>query len=205
MTIETDEALYYDEAMTGDGARALLPVDESPWRPVYEELARWLAGSEPLVDLGCGTGRFAVTAALNSHTGGYTGIDISSRALAETERYIAEVIAEYPVDELRVQDLRDWQPPDIRPAATTYICSEVLEHLEDDLDLVARIPAGHRFLFTVPNYGSQAHVRRFQTPASIWERYGGLLEFRRWTLIPIGNVGKAIHAIDSTRRSDSWQ
>jgi SAM-dependent methyltransferase len=196
-------AEFYDAALTGDGARAMVAAEDSPWLPVYTEVARWLHGAEPLVDLGCGTGRFAVTAFRNGHSGPYRGIDFSRAAVAEATRYLAENTDGYYAT-VETMDLRSWEPEEIRPGATTYICLEVLEHLDDDLGLLARIPSGHRVLFSVPNYGSASHVRRFPSPAAVWERYSSLLRLSRWTLIEVGTDGHAIHVIDATRRTDSW-
>lgn len=198
------EAAVYEEAMIAEGALAMRTLEDSPWLPMYQEAARWLIGCEPIVDLGCGTGRFAHAAAHAGHDGGYVGFDFSEAIVDEARRYIAWAAPEYPVTRIKVRDLRKWKPDEIRPGATTYVCLEVLEHLDDDLDLIGRIPGGHRLIFSVPNYGSATHVRSFPAPAAIWERYAGLLEFQRWSLIEIGSDTHVIHLIDSTRRLDSW-
>lgn len=195
---------FYDAALTGDGARAMVPAEDSPWYPIYREVARWLHGSEPLVDLGCGTGRFPIVANREGHSGSYSGFDFSPAAIDEATRYAAYAAPDYEAT-FETLDLREWQPDDIRPGATTYVCLEVLEHLDDDLALIGRIPSGHRLLFSVPNYGSASHVRRFESPADIWERYSPLLQLRRWSLIETGTNGHAIHVLDATRRTDSWQ
>lgn len=199
----TTEPEFYDKAMTKPGALAMVPAEESPWLPLYEEVAGWL-NTGPIIDLGCGTGRFPLIACHNGHSGGYLGIDFSPAAVAEAKRYIEHEAPGYQA-EFRCEDLREWRPDNVRLPSTTYVCLEVLEHIYEDLEIIAHVPGGHRLLFSVPNYGSLAHVRRFPSPASVWERYGSLLEFRRWSLIAIGNAGKAIHVLDTTRRIESWQ
>jgi 2-polyprenyl-3-methyl-5-hydroxy-6-metoxy-1,4-benzoquinol methylase len=179
------------------------PAEESPWLPIYKEAAAWINPGHPVVDLGCGTGRFAVTLARSGHSGGYTGIDFAPRVLAEAQNYLNTAKPHYQA-ELRQDDLTVWQPADIRQSTETYVALEVLEHIDDDTGLIARIPGGHRFIFSVPNYGSTAHVRRFPAPQDVWDRFDSLLSFRRWTLIDFGG-GKAVHLLDTTRRIDSWR
>jgi SAM-dependent methyltransferase len=203
LTTEAAPAEFYDDALTSAGALAMVPAEESPWYPIYREVAGWLYGSEPIVDLGSGTGRFATVAAREGHSGSYTGFDFSPAAVDEATRYLAYTVPDYEAT-FEVLDLRDWQPDEIRAGATTYVCLEVLEHLDDDLALIATVPAGHRLLFSVPNYGSKSHVRRFNAAGDVWERYSALLQIRRWTLIETGTNGHAIHVVDAQRRMDSW-
>ncbi len=195
--MSTTEAGFYDHAMCEEGAPSMLPLDESPWRPLYAEAASWIPGAHPVVDLGCGTGRFADELRNQGHAGGYLGIDFSPAALGEARHYLGEDV------ELEQRDLRDWQPDPHRAGNTTYVCLEVLEHLEDDLELVRRVPPGHQLVCSVPNYESEAHIRVFRGLGDVFARYTGLLAIRRWSLVELG-AGKAIHVLDTARRSDSW-
>lgn len=190
-------AEFYDEAMTAPDAPAMLALADSPWRPIYEEAARWIPHGHPVVDLGCGTGRFADELLQHGHEGGYTGVDFSPAALAEARAYLGDTPA------LVEQDLTTWQPDPQRAGHTTYVSLEVLEHLDDDLDLVRRVPPGHQFVFSVPNYDSAAHVRVFPNVADVFGRYQRYAAFRRWSLVVLSEQ-RAIHVCDTTRRLDSW-
>lgn len=194
----TTEPAYYDAAMAGNGAPALLRLKDSPWLPLYQEAAGWIPRNHAVVDLGCGTGTFLRCLEAERHEGDRVGIDFSEAALEAAARYLTT-----SRNRLEVADLREWQPDEHRPGNTTYTCLEVLEHLADDLDLVRRIPPGHQFVLSVPNYESEAHARWFRTCGEAWERYGGLLEFSRWSLIRF-DARKAIHVFDTSRRLDSW-
>lgn len=204
---------FYDRAMTGEDEPAMLPLDRSPWKPIYDEAARWIPSSTPVVDLGCGTGRFIARLFRTSHTAHITGIDFSAAALAEAKAYLSGEASDEWVNDaldevqlyrrltLKVDDLRVWQPDPGSRAA--YVCLEVLEHLEDDLGLIHRVPPGAQFVFSVPSYMSASHVRCFPTLQSVFERYGHLAQIRRWSLVDFGG-GNVVHVCDSVRRADAW-
>lgn len=194
----TTEPAYYDEHMVAADAPAMLDLRESPWRELYETAASWVPRRHPVVDLGCGTGRFLRALERVYHDASRTGIDFSPAAIAQASAYLTT-----SKNRLEVADLREWQPDPDRAGNTTYVSLEVLEHLDDDVGLVSRIPAGHQFVIGLPNYESAAHVRVFRGPSDIWARYGHLLSFRAWRLVGL-DERKAIHCVDTVRRQDSW-
>lgn len=199
--MSTTEPEFYDAAMTGEGEPAMLPLDESPWRELYYETGRMIWKECPVVDLGCGTGRFAAQLRNLGH-GPYTGLDFSPATVDEARRYVPAASGEWNAT-FHVQDLRDWEPDDPRPGNVVYVCLETLEHLENDVDLVRRVPVGHEFIFSVPNYGGQAHLRCFPDVSDAWKRYGHLLRFQAWQLLGEG-PRHYIHLYRTTRRGDSW-
>lgn len=190
--------------MVEDGSPAMLPLADSGWEPLYREAASWVGVEEDVVDLGCGTGRLGHQLALNADRyGGYVGVDFSRAALDEADRYLAEH-APGLERELRHDDLRTWAPSPTRAGNCVYVCLETLEHLEDDVDLVRRVPPGHRLILSVPNYDSEAHLRTFRNASDLWERYGQLVTFRRWSLVDLGGDRWRVHLCDTVRRADSW-
>lgn len=193
---ETYTAEWYDTAMTEREAPSMLPLEDSPWLPMYEHLASLIQPHEEVVDLGCGTGRFLELLSRRSHYARLIGYDWSQEAIEEGKRYAHKAM-------FLQESMEDWRPASDRPGNTVYVCSEVLEHLEDDLALVRKIPSGHRFIFTVPNFDSASHVRVFRNVGDLWGRYEGLLKFRSWKLIELGPL-KVIHACETIRRRDSW-
>jgi trans-aconitate methyltransferase len=195
------DARFYDVAMTEEGAPSMLPFAESPWREMYEEAARLIGPSEPVIDLGCGTGRFAQALYAVTRSSTYLGLDFSQAALAEARRSTPEESAD--LIEYGECDLTIWEPSNEIDGNAIFACLEVLEHLEDDRDLVRRIPPGRRLIFSVPNYPSAAHVRDFRTLREIWEHYGTLVVFNRWARVELGS-GHTIHLLDTTRRTESW-
>lgn len=193
------EADFYDLAMTGDGEPAMLPVDESPWLPIYREAARWIPSDASVTDLGCGTGRFAaLLLGATSFQGYFVGIDFSPAAIVEAERYVGQPERAM----FRVEDLRSYHPLKVVDREV-FVCLEVLEHLDDDLGLLHRIWPGAQVIFSVPSYMSASHVRSFPRLADVFQRFGSLLELRRWSLVDFGN-GNVVHVCDSMRRHGTW-
>lgn len=193
---------WYDRVMIEDGSPAMLPLESSGWEPLYREAAGWVNPEEDVVDLGCGTGRFGHALYLREHYSGYVGVDFSKTALAEARRYLTAVGLEHLG--FIEADLRSWTPSPTRAGNCVYVCLETLEHLADDVDLVRRVPPGHRLILSVPNYDSEAHLRTFRNAGELWERYGHLLTFRRWSLVDLGGDRWRVHLCDTTRRADSW-
>lgn len=202
--MSTTEHAFYDLALTGDGEPAMLPLEDSPWRELYERAAALIHPSHPVVDLGCGTGRFAEQLRQLEHHGGYLGIDFSPKAIRECRAYVRRRDrATGWRARFQLADLRDWQPAGRRAGATSYVCLETLEHLDDDVDLIRRIPPGHELIFSVPNYPSAAHLRVFHDAGDIWRRYGELLAMKSWTLI--GEETRfLVHLCRAIRRGDAW-
>lgn len=199
----TTEPEFYDVAMTAEGEPAMLPLELSPWRELYEAAVAMISPLDPVVDLACGTGRFAEQLRRRGH-GRFTGLDFSPKAISECRAYVPLIDVDTAWDaDFHVADLREWQPDPARAANTVYTCLETLEHLVDDVDLISRIPVGHEMIFSVPNYGGEAHLRTFETAGAAWRRYGHLLAFRAWTLIGTG-PRYHIHLYRTIRRGDSW-
>ena len=138
--------------MTADGSLAMEPVESSPWLGMYRT-ARGLLPALPIIDLGCGTGRFGEFLR-QSGIEGYRGYDFAPDVVAEAQSYC-------PVYPFEVADIREWEHGRELPDECCYVLLEVLEHLDDDLDALSRIPAGLPVVFSVPNFWSHSHVRRF--------------------------------------------
>lgn len=194
---------WYDEVLVESGSPAMEPLESSPWLQVYTEVARMIDPNEEVVDLGCGTGRFLELLYRNGHYARVTGVDFSRAALTEAEAYARshrETGAPHP--EWLHQPLEEWRPDPLRSGNTVFSCIEVLEHLEDDKAVVARVPPGHRLIFSVPNFDSESHLRVFRHVSEVWKRYDRLLDFRRWIMVGSGRQG--VHVCETRRRDTSW-
>lgn len=201
MTVVYDAA-WYDWAMTEPDAPAMLPLEESPWLAVYTEVAQWIDPHEEVVDLGCGTGRFVELLYRRGHYARVTGVDWSEAALAEAAGYARPQHHEAVQPVWQQTPLEEWKPDPLRAGNTVYTCIEVLEHLDDDRELVSRVPPGHRLLLTVPNFDSESHLRVFRSVSDVWERYDRLVDIRRWVMVGSGRQG--VHVVETRRRATSW-
>jgi trans-aconitate methyltransferase len=186
-------AEWYDEVLPG--SRAMAPLDESSALPVYETaLALLPEVPETVVELGCGTGRFAeMLRRAGRH--GYLGVDFAPDVVAEARRYC-------PSLSFAVADIREWHHGHELSDECTYVLLEVLEHLDDDRDAIERIPPGLPVVFSVPNFWSQSHVRRFLQPRHVFDRYGDLLDFDAWQSVAFPTLGRRIHVFRAITRTD---
>jgi 2-polyprenyl-3-methyl-5-hydroxy-6-metoxy-1,4-benzoquinol methylase len=159
---------FYNENLD----RHVKPLDESEWLQLYEAAAELLPeiGTDVrIVDVGCGTGRFAALLARMGHER-YLGVDFAGARVEAARSYVdgfdfenLDVFSGEFHSELRVGD--------------TFVILEVLEHLENDRDLVERLPVGASVVCSVPNYDAQAHCRFFVDVEQVTGRYEDLLEF----------------------------
>lgn len=59
------------------------------------------------------------------------------------------------------------------------MCTEVLEHLERDLDAIALWKSGTKLILSVPNFDFTTHVRHFLHERDVETRYGDLVAIDR--------------------------
>jgi SAM-dependent methyltransferase len=144
-------------------------------------------GDESVLDIGCGPGHMA---GLLRDVGvsRYCGFDFS-------EARIEYARATYPECEFHVADIFKtdlFQTVDY----DTVICTEVLEHIERDREVLSKIKSGTRFLGSVPSYDSAAHVRYFTNKSDVEARYRDHFAKLRIDSLPHGVKGERIYIID---------
>lgn len=162
------EADFYDNA---DKRRSTIPVEQSPFLPVYEKVANLLDGATPILDCGCGTGRFAkLLRNRNLVPWEYYGIDFSRVNIEIAQKYVPD----YNFGLLDFRDDRFFQLTHIRDWGS-FVFIEVLEHFDFDVEMVGSLPEGSTVVLTVPSYDSAAHVRHFADMDAVLERYGSIL------------------------------
>jgi trans-aconitate methyltransferase len=178
---------------------AHLPLLESPWLGLYALLATWIerVSTRPecqgVVDLGSGPGLLGELLVARRYEHPYAGYDFSSRAITTAE--IRDVVPVLPCD-LRVR--RERQLAYQRPGVLVF--SEVLEHLEDDVEIVTDVPPGRYVIITGPSFDSDSHVRCYRSAAALRERYASLLQLHLAGSVDLSPpLGRKIYAISGWR------
>jgi SAM-dependent methyltransferase len=168
-------------------------IDHSVTRTRYDALFRKVVanirdhGSRAVLEVGCGSG-FLAKMILQDHGGAYRGFDFSPGAVrnagARTGR--PELFS--------VGDALD--PRSYAHEYDTIVSTEMLEHIEGDLDAVRLWRDGTWCVCSVPNFDYAGHVRFFNTCDEVATRYGGLID--------IQDVVKITRPIIPDRRISSY-
>ena len=155
------------------------------WDYAIERIA-----NERIIDFGCGTGQFA-RLLIKRNKNFVQGIDFSTQAIAiakqKNKKYSHQFVAK---NLLQIKSL---------PNYDLVICFEVLEHITHDLKIIQKIDSGKRFMFSVPNYLSTSHVRKFRFKSDIHKRYGNLLNINHIEIFRF-ECGNKIFLIDSVKK-----
>jgi len=135
---------------------------DSKHYPMWLTAVRFIKGS--IIELGCGTGQFAHLLSDLGYSD-YEGYDYSSTGITKCKERCNLDFIQKDFSELG------------KIESETVIALEVLEHIENDIELIEKIKPGARVIFSVPNFTEPAHVRIFRNQLQILERYGELIIF----------------------------
>lgn len=161
----------YDEQYEEGGHAGVykLPYRQSPYYPLYRAVLEELLARRAtcVLEVGCGNGCFGQMV-LEKTDIEYLGFDFSrvavEMAVARTNRPEA----------FRVGDARS---PESYAAGHEYlVCTEVLEHIPDDLEVIRLWRSGVSCICSVPNFDSRYHVRHFRSEKEVRRRYGELID-----------------------------
>lgn len=143
------------------------PYVESRYLPLWESIAARLEHPVALLDIGCGSGQFAHFMLDRGLLRSYTGFDFSPQRVE---------VAHARCPALRFE-VADALKTDLVASVDydTAIALEFLEHVEPDIEVLARLRPGSRFIGTVPNFSQDSHVRWFDTVGDVERRYARVL------------------------------
>lgn len=159
------------------------------WSVVVDRLTR--AGVRSVLDIGCGPGQFA---ALLRDKGlrRYCGLDFSEQCI----QIARSVCPEFEFVTANAVETDLFETFDYE----AVVCTEFLEHLEEDIRILQRIRAGARVYGTVPNFRCLSHVRYFSSRKQVHERYGKMFrDFRVDVLLCNYRRGTAFYLFEGVK------
>ncbi len=158
---------FYDAVFRHSKAY-LCPPEDSVYYPLWIVVLDLIKGSTlsfhvKILDVGCGPGQFARLCTRAGHE--YVGLDWS-RVAIETGRKGPGVFYLVDVQQDRARFKGDYD-------VATFI--EFLEHVPNDLEILADVPQGRTIILTVPDYPSKEHFRFFSDIDQVVRRYQNLV------------------------------
>lgn len=158
---------WYDESFE-DADHWRAHYSTSPWYYIWTVIVDRIQGvdSPSVLDIGCGPGQLASFLRDRGITD-YVGLDFSSKRVEWARSAVPEL--RFEVADAYTTDLFE------SVSYNTVICTEFLEHVDRDLDVVSRVRKGTRFIGTVPDFGGGSHVRYFSSAEEVSGRYGDLV------------------------------
>lgn len=182
----SDEYGYAAE-VHGDPARMVDGITKM-FIPIYQGIAEFMPPKDncpPIVDMGSGVGNFARMLLNKGYDiksrEKYIGIEFSSHMLAKAQGLVPECT-------FVLGDLREGATHRLYGGFRygVFLLIEVLEHIEKDIDVLESIPGGGFVIFSVPNFLGHSHVRCFESPKDVMDRYGHVLAFLKNKVIELG-------------------
>ena len=159
------------DALYQDSAEYAKPVTASLYYPLFRAVVAEVSrqGMRAPLEVGCGSGALATL--LADQAPGYRGFDFSAVAVQAARRRPGDP------DRFHTGDALD--PANYQAAHDGIICTEVLEHVARDLDVVGHWSRGLPCVCSVPNFPYDTHVRHFRHEDDVRARYGSLLRIER--------------------------
>jgi SAM-dependent methyltransferase len=163
------------------------------WAVILDRLRR--AGVRQVLEAGCGPGRLAEL--LVEHGLSYVGFDFSRTAIEMARQRLPQF--QFEQQDARTSKLFQSVKHD------AVICTEVLEHIQDDLSVVSNFQVGKRCLCTVPNFPYESHVRHFLDAESVARRYSEwFVDFDVLTLQSPNSPSAKFFLFEGIRNERQW-
>jgi SAM-dependent methyltransferase len=159
-----EDAAYYDR-MYSAKSNYHQPYEKSHyyflWSVIVDRVRR--AGFTKVLEIGCGPAQLA-NYLVDQGIELYTGLDFSPHAIEMAKVNVPT--GRFVVGDARERTIHTQVDHDV------VICTEVLEHIEDDLKVVAAFTPGKTCFCSVPNFANESHVRYFKDAGEVLARYG---------------------------------
>jgi len=155
---------WYDAAYRSVGAYAI-PYWQSHYYFLWSVIADRIRSARlrRVLDIGCGPGQLAACLFEMAEIEAYVGLDFSNQAIAMARQACPR--GQFVVGDARTTSIHAEAAHDV------VVCTEVLEHLPEDLEVVKSFTPRKRCLCTVPNFPWESHVRHFKSAEQVAARY----------------------------------
>lgn len=182
-------AAWYDERFAADPTWRE-HYTKSPYYHFWTVVADRLSCTPPpaVLEIGCGSRQLASLLRDRGITR-HVGFDFAPKRVEWARHTVPEY--RFDVADAFATPLFDDVPYDVA------VCTELLEHVERDLDVLGRLRRGTRVIATVPKFGGGSHVRHFDNERAVVARYGTVLEHLRVDAFP-NRQGRVHFLIDGT-------
>ncbi|MFE8696014.1 class I SAM-dependent methyltransferase [Cytobacillus sp. FJAT-53684] len=183
--MEKEESFYDKVYKTGGSSRMYKKhYTQSIYLPIWKKALELIQNvKQPdIIDIGCGVGQFAN---MLFHNGlyNYKGIDFSKEAIRLAREQNSDQMDKFEVDNAYSSKI-------YHQNYNIVILFEVLEHLQEDIDVLEKIRSGATIFFSVPNFNSESHVRWFTSEEDIKNRYGNYVQIDKIYPFRIGRENK---------------
>lgn len=157
---------YYDDLYTKSVVYNCQDLQKSPYYEIWKKVIQKISKNHKIADFGCGNGLFAKHCLANNRQY-MAGYDFSPVAISKAKATNPTIS-----DCFHIADINN--PEIYKTDYDVAVFCEVLEHLENDLEVLKNIPEYMQTIITVPNYDSASHVRTFDNLDHAIEHYRSL-------------------------------
>ena len=188
---------FYDHVHTDSNTSE----NRALYYPLFQRVLKTIQdrGSRSILEVGCGSG-FLAEIILQQYHGAYRGFDFSPVAIHNAGSRTGRPDLFCRGDALDAGSYGcDYD---------TIVCTEVLEHLDADLDVIRSWRVGTWCVCTVPNFDYDGHVRFFRSENEVLTRYGEFIDINAVIKVPRplilnGEVRKYLRTLRWTRNDPS--
>lgn len=157
MSQAQEEKARCSEAYSSGQGQYFQHYTKTNYFPLWQKTASLLKHSNHIYEIGCGVGQFAHY--LNDKGfSRYTGIDVVPEAITEAKKRVPHM------------NFIEADAFDFQCEYDTVVILEVLEHIENDLELLKTLKPC-KIVLSVPNFICDGHVRCFNRIEDVLRRY----------------------------------
>lgn len=202
-----EDSSYYDKVFATSKNYAKVP-EQSPHYPIWKVALDQVKKIKPkyIIDLGCGPGHFEELLVKDPELKieKCIGYDFSQVALNQCSKKIKNPNYSFKFADLTKYDfINDLTQSNINLKDTIFVSYEFLEHINDDLLILSRLPAGVMISFSVPSYDARGHVRYFNSADEVYQRYNQILDISKVNVAYVTAKKLEVYVCVATRKLTS--